>query len=85
VLFFRIVRRILWGRRWGYGYWGPHGGGRSPEDKEGQDAPASGPGPWGWRHHRHWGPPPWWGQEPPKTGPADKPDAPETGYTGPQE
>jgi hypothetical protein len=86
LLFFRLIRHLLWGpRHWGYRHWGPCWGAKPPEGKEGQGPSGATPGPWAWPHHRHWGPPPWWA---PESGPAPetgKPDTAESEYTGPQE
>jgi hypothetical protein len=87
LLFFRLVRRFLWGPRcWGTRSWGPYWGPRPPKGQEGESVPDDAAGPWAWhRHHRHWGPPPWWGEEPDKAGGTGKPDAADAAYTGPQE
>lgn len=83
-----LLKRLLWGpRHWRHRYCGPPHPGRRPKGGEGEQA-SSEWGPWAWhRHHRHWGPPPWWGPEA-ETDREDAepdPDPHNPEYTGPQE
>jgi hypothetical protein len=87
MLFFRLARRLFWGPRyWGYRHWGPCCPDKSPQGGPGEGTSGAAQGPWAWhRHHRHWGPPPWWGPEPGPASQTDKPQTAEPEYTGPQE
>ena len=83
-----LIRRILWGpRHWHYRHCGPPHPGRPPKGQEGEQT-ASDWGPWAWhRHHKHWGPPPWWGPDP-ESSEEDierDSDSGNSEYAGPQE
>jgi hypothetical protein len=83
-----LFKRLLWGRRhWRYRFCGPPFPGKPPKGGEPEQDAAEW-GPWAWhRHHRRWGPPPWWGPEPEsgKGGAQPDSDTENSEYTGPQE
>ena len=83
-----LFKRLVWGpRHWHHRYCGPPHPGKPPK-RGASDKATSEWGPWAWRgHHKHWGPPPWWGpeSEPGKEEVEPDSDTDNPEYTGPQE